>query len=77
MGQGSQEDIVPWAPPHGQGRGPPRPPASDPPPPSDREASLTFHGVLLYRPARFRKGEAKREKKRAVNAGTKDRLHAE
>lgn len=42
---------------------------------SDRVASLTFHGVLLYRPARFRK-EAKREKKRAVNAGTKDRLHA-
>lgn len=42
--------------------------------PSDREVSLTFHGVLLYRPARFRKGDAEREKKRrTVSEGTKDR----
>ena len=42
--------------------------------PSDREVSLTFHGVLLCRPARFRKGDAEREKKRrTVSEGTKDR----
>lgn len=70
VGQGSQEDIVPWAP-SGQGRGPPRPPARIHHLPATERHHSPSMGVLPIGQRGSGRGGKEREK-RAVNAGTKD-----